>query len=370
MGEPIDSKDLAILAELERNARVPTSLISRRLSLPRQTVQSRIDRMVKLGVIRKFIARVNNYILGDRTVELLLKLSEGSDRKAIAKGIASMPRIHCAFAMHGEWDIYAAVAFSNGEELKHILSGIYERFGKSIRQKGTVDAMSLYPFRSKLRLPHDRRGDILDDALSASHEDDGRTTITLTSKENSAIDALRENSRLSAVELADRIGTTPDTAARMVKSLLARKIVAAYTIQYDPVSLGYERYMCFISSGAATAEQSKSLLNYSVRCENIAYLIHGIGAYDYIVDIRAKGQQELHDVLGGIATALKGGIVRQDVMFVEDVWYGERILGAEQGSEMIIPEPAERQRTRNKAAYPAANLMEYLEKIELHQKDY
>ena len=356
----VDSRDIAILAELERNARVPVAVIAKKLKLPRRTVQFRIDRMARLGVIKKFIARVNNYILGDRTVELLLKLHEGSDHVAVAKGIASMPRVHCAFAMHGEWDIYAAVAFRNGDELKRILSGIYERYGNSIRQRGMMDAMSLHPFRSKLRLSQDGREDAtIDDSLRASHSDDGRTTVTLTQKEEEAINVLRENSRIPAVELAERIGVTPDTAARMVKSLLDRRIVAAYTIQYDSSAVGYDRYMYFVLTGTTTTEQSRSLLNFSVKCKNVTYLIQGIGHYDYLIDLSVRGQKELMSVLAEIKTVLKGGTVREDIMLVEDAWYGEKILASAGSADAILPEPRERQRARSKSAYPAPTLMEF-----------
>ena len=114
--------------------------------------------------------------LGDKTMELLLRLTEGSDRSAIAKGIASLPRIHCAFAMDGEWDIYAAVAYRNGAEFTAILSNIFALFGNSIRQKGMVIALSLYPFRSKLGLGQETARNPHRRVLRASHADDGRTT--------------------------------------------------------------------------------------------------------------------------------------------------------------------------------------------------
>ena len=163
---------------------------------------------------------------------------------------------------------------------------------------------------------------------------------------------------MKATDLAEKIGTSPDTAARMVKSLLARKIVAAYTIQYDHRAVGYERYMCFISTGAATTEQSKAILNFCANCRNVTYLIHGIGHYDYIIDISAKGHDELTEVLDRIEEVLSDSKVRVDPMFVKDVWYGERILASAGSMEIILPEKGE-QRHRQHSTYPAPSLMEY-----------
>ena len=66
-------------------------------------------------------------------------------------------------------------------------------------------------------------------------------------------------------------------------------------------------------------------------------------------------------VFAEIAAALKGGIVRQDVMFIEDVWYGERVLGSETGSAAdAAGKPRE---GRMPPPYPegTTTLMDYLE---------
>ena len=163
-------------------------------------------------------------------------------------------------------------------------------------------------------------------------------------------------------ELADGIGTSPDTAARMVKSLLARKIVAAYTIQYDHRAVGYEKYICFISTGAATMELSKAILNFCANCKNITYLIQGIGAYNYIIGISARGHDELTEVLDRIDEVLKDSRVRVDPMFVKDVWYGERILASSAGPVCGAPDGAGERRKPPLPPEGTPTLMEYYKK--------
>jgi len=52
--------DAALLALLRENARLPTTELARRLSLSRTTVQSRIERLERSGIITGYAVRVRD----------------------------------------------------------------------------------------------------------------------------------------------------------------------------------------------------------------------------------------------------------------------------------------------------------------------
>src|SRR3546814_630925 len=56
----LTSADEALLSLLRENARAPTAEIARRLQLSRTTVQSRIERLERLGVIAGYTVRVGD----------------------------------------------------------------------------------------------------------------------------------------------------------------------------------------------------------------------------------------------------------------------------------------------------------------------
>jgi DNA-binding Lrp family transcriptional regulator len=60
----LDDLDLAILAALEENARIPVSELARRLDAPGSTIRDRMQRLEKGGVILGYTARIDATKLG------------------------------------------------------------------------------------------------------------------------------------------------------------------------------------------------------------------------------------------------------------------------------------------------------------------
>jgi DNA-binding Lrp family transcriptional regulator len=60
----LDNLDLAILAALEENARIPVAELARRLSAPGSTIRDRIQRLEEEGVILGYTARIDATKLG------------------------------------------------------------------------------------------------------------------------------------------------------------------------------------------------------------------------------------------------------------------------------------------------------------------
>ena len=348
MDEPIDAKDVRIISLLEANARMSATSIGKRLKIPRPTVQLRIKKMTEFGIIRRFFARINSDMLGDHVVELLLKLRRGDERTRISGEIANLPRVLCSFATRGEWDIYAGIAFNSVEELRDSINIICEMFEDEIIQKDMIHAISINPYKSDFVKDINNISGSEDIALDGGKRRKSRTR--LTQNEADALEILRKNARIPTVELAEKMGVVPETAAKLIKSLLSKKVVSSYTILYDPKAIGYEKYMCLLSTGIISKKQSAEFAKFAGDHKNITYMIQGIGAYDYVIDICAKNQYELGEILTEINRSLGGKVTRQDVLFVENAEFGSSILNGK--PERIYPinessaKPAERKSAR------------------------
>src|SRR3546814_15214156 len=68
----LTSADEALLSLLRENARAPTAEIARRLQLSRTTVQSRIERLERLGVIAGYTVRVGDDFEREQVSALIL----------------------------------------------------------------------------------------------------------------------------------------------------------------------------------------------------------------------------------------------------------------------------------------------------------
>jgi len=73
----LDKNDLTILPTLARDSRTPYSSIGLQIGLTPKSVKARVKRMVRSGVIEKFVVRVNSAAFGYRTAIILIRTGNG-----------------------------------------------------------------------------------------------------------------------------------------------------------------------------------------------------------------------------------------------------------------------------------------------------
>jgi Lrp/AsnC family transcriptional regulator, leucine-responsive regulatory protein len=120
----VDPKDERILGELMRDGRKSVVEIADRLSLPRATVQERLAKMMRTGVIRKFAAVPDYTKIGKQVVAYVFVAFSnegGLSQRRLAEEIARMPGIYEVSVISGEWDILLKVRASSVEEIGRLV---------------------------------------------------------------------------------------------------------------------------------------------------------------------------------------------------------------------------------------------------------
>jgi Lrp/AsnC family leucine-responsive transcriptional regulator len=115
----IDEKDRKILDELMMDARKSVVDISNDLGIPRATVQERIQKMKRSGVIRNFVAIPDYSLLGrPLTAFVLVSFMPGSvSQRELGEQISRLPRVDEVHLITGEWDIMLKVRAGSMDEL-------------------------------------------------------------------------------------------------------------------------------------------------------------------------------------------------------------------------------------------------------------
>jgi Lrp/AsnC family leucine-responsive transcriptional regulator len=111
MRQEIDEKDQKILDELLEDAGQSVTELAAKLKMPRTTVQERIKKLRKLGVIKKFTIQIDYSKLGKpATTFILISFQQGAvSQKKLAQEIAKLPEVVEAHLITGEWDILVKV---------------------------------------------------------------------------------------------------------------------------------------------------------------------------------------------------------------------------------------------------------------------
>lgn len=130
----IDDVDYKILNEIAINARIPLVELADKLKISSQTVNYRLNNLIKSGVIKGFRINIDISKIDLQYFDLRINLSDHSQRKPIINFIKSNPYFKCLNTTIGYSDLEMEFHIKGMDTLNFILDEINEKFPGSIRE--------------------------------------------------------------------------------------------------------------------------------------------------------------------------------------------------------------------------------------------
>jgi DNA-binding Lrp family transcriptional regulator len=120
-GQPLDSLDIDLLRSLRDNPRAGVLELSRTLGVARGTVQARLDRMERSGVLVGFGPELDVGAAGFPVQAFVtLEITQGA-LDDVAAELAALPTVLEAYATTGASDVLCKLAASSHEDLQETL---------------------------------------------------------------------------------------------------------------------------------------------------------------------------------------------------------------------------------------------------------
>jgi DNA-binding Lrp family transcriptional regulator len=139
-GTGIDELDARLLRELVAAPRVGVLELSRRLGVARATVQARLDRLVRRGVIGTFAPTLDPEALGFTvTAFATLEIRQGRGAQVLDH-LRSIPEVLEVHTITGQGDMLCRVVARSNDDLQDVLNRLNEFDG--IVRTSTVIALS------------------------------------------------------------------------------------------------------------------------------------------------------------------------------------------------------------------------------------
>jgi DNA-binding Lrp family transcriptional regulator len=120
----MDAIDQQLLALLRENARAPTAELARRLGLSRTTVQSRIDRLEKTGVIIGYTVRSSADYRAGLVRALVMITAAPKHTPGIESALRRVTQLRTLHSVNGIYDFIAGVEAESVEELDAVIDRI------------------------------------------------------------------------------------------------------------------------------------------------------------------------------------------------------------------------------------------------------
>lgn len=113
----LTSTDEQLLSILREDARAPTAEIARRLQLSRTTVQSRIRRLERAGVIQGYTVRVAEAVEQDRLRAHILITVMTKQTIAVVRALHELPEVRSLHSVSGTHDLVAIVVAASVQDM-------------------------------------------------------------------------------------------------------------------------------------------------------------------------------------------------------------------------------------------------------------
>jgi Lrp/AsnC family transcriptional regulator, regulator for asnA, asnC and gidA len=113
----IDDIDLKILAELQKDANISVPKLSKKINVNASVVYSRIKRLTKRQLIKKFTIEVNDDVLGYNVSAIIGLNIDSKVREQILEEILTMEGIRDVYEVTGRFDLLIMVKARSLEDL-------------------------------------------------------------------------------------------------------------------------------------------------------------------------------------------------------------------------------------------------------------
>lgn len=118
----IDDLDLKILTELSKDAGISVPRLSKKINVNASVVYSRIKRLLKRGLIKKFTIVINDEALGF-TVRLLTGINMDSKlRDNVLNELFKIPEVREIAEVTGRFDILVTMTARSLDEIHQLIS--------------------------------------------------------------------------------------------------------------------------------------------------------------------------------------------------------------------------------------------------------
>jgi DNA-binding Lrp family transcriptional regulator len=147
MESGIDALDAGLLGLLAELPRIGVLECSRRLGVARGTVQARLDRLQRRGVIRGFGPDIDPSALGyEVTAFVTLEIRQGRGHRTVAAHLARIPEVLELHTITGQGDLLCRIVARSNADLQRVIDQVVA--DEDIHRASTLIALSApIPYR-------------------------------------------------------------------------------------------------------------------------------------------------------------------------------------------------------------------------------
>ena len=297
----VDSYDRKILFELDKNARISTTELGKKLRKSKQFVDYRIKRLEEEGVLSGYITVIDYSKLGYQSIRVYLKFHNitPEQQEKLENDLINDKEVWWLVTTEGLWDVAYATAVKNVLDFYDYWDKIMTKYRKYISKRSVViyTHIKQYPKSYIVNQKNTDQGTL----VGASKD-----IVSVGKKDIQLLKLLSDNGRMPFLELANRLNTSPQVIRNHINKLKKNKVILGYRALIDVSFLGYRYYKSYIN--LLHTERIQELKQFCLQHPNILNLNRTIGGRDFEIELQVKSFDEFDSIMKEIRQHFAGMI--------------------------------------------------------------
>ncbi len=266
----LDLKDRKILAVLDFSSRLPISELARRVGLSKQSVDYRINSLIRRGVIDGFFPVINTPKLGFIYCRIFIQFKslDLEQEKSLKKYIFDSKKLFWAFSLGGTYDFLLDYWVESLSEFEEIIVDFLHKFGGLIENHDENIITRVVNLNHKFFVSNTKaqRFDL--------QETTGLAEVDIIDRD--ILKALAVNARSSLVEISSSTKIPSKVVAYRIKRMEEKELILGYrpVINYEKLGLTY--FKVFLNLDFSSKEKVLELEKFLINHQKVIFIVHGL----------------------------------------------------------------------------------------------
>jgi DNA-binding Lrp family transcriptional regulator len=285
----LDAKDRKLLYELDFHARVPNTQLAHKLGLSKQSVQYRINRLVKKGIIQGFYPVVNMPALGYIYCRLSMVLKDitETEYEHVLEELKNDKRLFWIFTTQGNFDILTVTWAKTITEFRNTTEDILAKYGRFIEDFEQHIITDVVHYQHRYLLNKSQTEEL--------HLEETTERKRIDKTDEAIIKELCEDARASIVEISNKTGLSARQTLYRIRRMEKEKLILGYRPVIDHNKLGYTYFKLWINLHNFTTKDMRSIKEFMRQRPDVLYYVEGVALPELLdIEIMVKSNQELH----------------------------------------------------------------------------
>ncbi|MDP2908581.1 MAG: winged helix-turn-helix transcriptional regulator, partial [Nanoarchaeota archaeon] len=251
----LDIKDRKILSMLSANARIPLTLLSRKVGLSRDAVNYRIRNYEKNGIIQGYRTMVDMSRLGYESVHMFMRLknpSKDAEQKMLGK-LIKHPAVRAIIKFSGNYDFEIAFVTKGIEDMDRTLTEIISCCSESLQDYELLTISKTFAAETFPKSFLDQKAEISIKKRTAGKAD---------KKDLEILKIIGEDAALPLYKIAEQVGLSADAVAYRIKNMASSGVIVKFIPVINYTSIGYSLHTVLLNINGLDEEKEKSLRGF------------------------------------------------------------------------------------------------------------